>query len=136
MTALLPDPNLQPAELETQAHASMQLYKLTDASFLQFPAWWTMTGRCVLPHSHFRFCDRSPYSHVVVQWKPPPLPVLPLDLEKHLIKAEPGMGGSHLAIDEVGLQMERNPRWANQHQLVSILGPASWLGVQGAHCHA
>lgn len=117
MPVLLPDPSLQPAELETQAQTSMQLYKLTDASFLQFPARRTTTGRCVLPHSHFfvRFCDRSPHSHVVVQWKGPLLRVLPLDLEKHLTKAEPGMGGSHLPTAEVGLQMERNPRWANQH---------------------
>lgn len=97
----------------------MQLYKLTDASFLQFPARWTMTGRCVLPHSHFLsvfFCDRSSHSHVVVQWKGPLFQDLPLDLEKHLTKSKPGMGGSHLPIAEVGFQMERNPRWANQHQ--------------------
>lgn len=60
-----------------------------------------------LAHSHFRFCDRSPHSHVVVQWKGPLFPVLPLDLEKYLTKAEPGMGDSHLPIDEVGLQMEQ-----------------------------
>lgn len=67
-----------------------------------------------LAYSHFHFCDRSSHSHVVVQWKGPLLLVLSLDLEEHLTKAEPGMGGSHLPIDEAGLQME--PTSTNKYQ--------------------